>query len=270
MSDAAFRAQAANLRLFFGLCVAISVSVLVPILLAGRPCNDDLARSVVGSYGWVDNGRYLSNMLMRALELGASREATSRRSRNCSPSSRWLTPAYCWCDVSRSRRCRSESWLTLPLGTQPFFLQNLSYRFDSVTMATALLCSVGAIAIRHRRLAKLDLGSRSRCWLRSISISRRSMFSWCWRFSSWRSRSHARVRAAHARSPGGISLLASRSSPHCIQMSLHHRHQGLGRRARRNDSFGRCTAGRRHERAGFPGLPARRAGRDASPRFSSS
>jgi hypothetical protein len=151
MSDAAFRAQAANLRLFFGLCAAISISVLVPILLAGRLCNDDLARSVVGSYGWVDNGRYLSNVLMRALELGASREV------DIAPIPQLLAVlALAYAGVLLVRRFAITSLplgilVALPLGTQPFFLQNLSYRFDSVTMATALLCCVGAVAMRNRR-----------------------------------------------------------------------------------------------------------------------
>ena len=48
--------------------------------------------------------------------------------------------------------------VTLPLGAQPFFLENLSYRFDAVTMAAAVLCSVCAIAMSRPQRAELDLG----------------------------------------------------------------------------------------------------------------
>ncbi len=152
-------AKAARFRLFAGLCAALSVSVLVPILLAGRPCNDDLARSVLGSYGWVDNGRYLSNILMRALQLGASRAT------DIAPIPQFLAIlALGYSGVLLVRRFEIASiplgiLVTLPLGTQPFFLQNLSYRFDSVTMAAAMLCSVSAIAAHDRRWRNWLLGS---------------------------------------------------------------------------------------------------------------
>lgn len=146
-------------RLFAGLCVAFSILVLVPILLAGRPCNDDLARSVLGSYGWVDNGRYLSNILMRALELGASRAI------DIAPVPQFIAIlALSYAGVLLARRFEVASiplaiLVTLPLGMQPFFLQNLSYRFDSVAMAAALLCSVAAIAVRNRRWRTWLLGT---------------------------------------------------------------------------------------------------------------
>ena len=153
------RERAADYRLFAGLCIAFSVVVLVPILLGGRPCNDDLARSVLGSYGWVDNGRYLSNILMRALELGASRAT------DIAPIPQFLAIlALSYAGVLLVRRFEIVPvplgiLVTLPLGTQPFFLQNLSYRFDSVTMAAALLCSVAAVAAPDRRRGNWILGA---------------------------------------------------------------------------------------------------------------
>ncbi len=158
MSDIASRERAASYRLFAGLCVALSVTVLVPILLAGRPCNDDLARSVLGSYGWTDNGRYLSNVLMRALELGASRAS------DIAPIPQFLAIlALSYAGVLLARRFEIESLplgilVTLPLGTQPFFLQNLSYRFDAVTMAAGILCSVAAITMSARSRRNWLLG----------------------------------------------------------------------------------------------------------------
>lgn len=150
MTNIASRARTADYRLFFGLCAVLFITVLVPILLTGRPCNDDLARSVLGSYGWVDNGRYLSNILMRALELGASRAT------DIAPVPQLLAIlALGFAGVLLVRRFEIASvplgiLVTLPLGMQPFFLQNFSYRFDSVTMAGALLCSVAAISARDR------------------------------------------------------------------------------------------------------------------------
>jgi hypothetical protein len=158
MTDAAARERSADYRLFAGLCIGFFFVVLVPILLAGRPCNDDLARSVLGSYGWVDSGRYLSNILMRALALGASRAT------DIAPIPQFLAIlSLSFAGVLLARRFEIASLplgilVTLPLGTQPFFLQNLSYRFDAVTMAAALLCAVGAIAMRQRPWRSWILG----------------------------------------------------------------------------------------------------------------
>jgi hypothetical protein len=151
MIEAASHKQVADARIFLWLCMALFSSVLLPVLLAGRPCNDDLIRSVAGSYGWIDNGRYFANILMRLLELGASRAT------DIAPIPQLLAvPALAYAGVLLARRFEITSipigvLVGLPLGTQPFFLQNLSYRFDAVTMAAALLCSVGAVAMARRQ-----------------------------------------------------------------------------------------------------------------------
>ena len=86
MTDTASRERAASFRLFAGLCIALSVSVLVPILLAGRPCNDDLARSRARLLR-LDRQRPLSveRAHARTANWAHRARATSRQFRNSSP-----------------------------------------------------------------------------------------------------------------------------------------------------------------------------------------
>jgi hypothetical protein len=148
--------------LTFGISFALYfLLILLPILLADRYCNDDLIRSLSGNYGWNNNGRHLANLLMRILQFGASRAI------DISPFPQLLAIALL-AVVSVLIRIRFSiqspllaALCAMPLGAQPFFLENLSYKFDAPLMAAAVLFSLVPFFIEKRGPAYAGLGALS-------------------------------------------------------------------------------------------------------------
>lgn len=137
---------AANPRhVFMALFAVYFLLILLPILLADRPWNDDLARAASGSFGWNNNGRHLANYLMKVLALGSSRLF------DLSPLPQLLAIGLLsLTGALMARRFAIESpiaatLIALPLGAQPFFLENLAFQFDAGIMALAMLMALWPI-----------------------------------------------------------------------------------------------------------------------------
>lgn len=139
----------------FGVLMALYFLILYPILRANRYYNDDLKRALVGHTGWDSNGRPLTTLLMKLLQCydGALVDI--------SPLTQILAIAVlAWLGVLIARRYAIRSlWMaalvTFPLGAQPFYLENLSYKFDSLSMSLAMLLAL---------LPILTLGDNRRGW----------------------------------------------------------------------------------------------------------
>jgi hypothetical protein len=134
---------ASNKGVVFALLFSVYLLlILYPILRADRYCNDDLIRALLGNYGWNNNGRHLTSLVMRALEFN------SQRLMDISPLPQIAAiGVFAWIGVLLARHYEIKSaWLvvllTLPLGGQPFYLENLSYKFDAFCMALAVLCAL--------------------------------------------------------------------------------------------------------------------------------
>jgi hypothetical protein len=156
------RQSHANSRHVFGLLFAgYFLFILYPILRANRPCNDDLARMLTGSYSWNVNGRPLTTLLMQLLELKLPALV------DAAPFPQILAIALlALAGVLVARRYAIHSpWLavllTLPLGAQPFFLENLSFRFDAPAMALSLLLALLPITTFRRTTLGFWLGALS-------------------------------------------------------------------------------------------------------------
>jgi len=147
-------------RTVFGVLFGVYyLLILYPILRADRYCNDDLIRALLGNYGWNNNGRPLATLVMRVLE------SNSQRIVDISPLPQIAAIALlAWIGVLIARRFAIRSpalavMLALPLGAQPFFLENLAYKFDSVCMALALLLAVLSILANARGARAWWLGT---------------------------------------------------------------------------------------------------------------
>lgn len=125
-----------------------TVAILLPLVLADRPWNDDLVRASTGAYGWSHNGRHLTQALMRLLSLGSSRTF------DLAPLPQLLSIAFLVTTaVGLLRRFElpRNAWILLclfPLAGHPFWLENLAFQFDSAGMALALLLASTPILIR--------------------------------------------------------------------------------------------------------------------------
>ncbi len=136
----------------FPILLALYVPILYPILRADRYYNDDLKRSLLGRQSWDATGRPLTNLLMRALQ------CYDYAMVDISPFTQLAAIAVlAWIGVLIARRYVIASpWLAalvaFPIGAQPFFLENLSYKFDALSMSLAMLLAlVPIIALKNDR-----------------------------------------------------------------------------------------------------------------------
>lgn len=137
--------------LFWGLTVLYGVYVL-PLILASRLYQDDLSRSLRGVTGWNNDARPLTEWLMRWLcggfPLGDVYPLTLLLA--------VLLLAYAV--TLYTRRYLPEGGFPFPalsIGflviANPFFLSDLSYRFDSVTMTLALCAAILPYVVPARK-----------------------------------------------------------------------------------------------------------------------
>ena len=120
--------------------------VLLPILIADRYNLDDWDRSVLGYVNWGRNGRPLTDVVMGVLSMG---KPLVDFSPICQIGAiiclSWLSAV-----VARKfhiGRPLIASLATLPLGANPFFLANLSFKFDSFPMVLSLLLALMPIVL---------------------------------------------------------------------------------------------------------------------------
>ena len=116
---------------------------LLPLILGVDLYVDDLERAMDGRLSWVRVGRPGADVLVEWLNFG--RPATA------------VSPLYTLLAIAvlsavgvvcaRAYGVRSSFWTavaSLPLMTQPYALQAMSYGFDSLFMAVSLACAVTA------------------------------------------------------------------------------------------------------------------------------
>lgn len=126
----------------FGLLLLLYSLILYPLLRADRYYNDDLKRALVGRAGWDSNGRPLTTLLMRMLQ------SYDHAMVDISPLPQLGAVAIlAWVGVLLARRYSiGSSWMAalaaFPLGAQPFYLENLSFKFDALSMSLAMLLAV--------------------------------------------------------------------------------------------------------------------------------
>lgn len=126
----------------FVILLALYVLILYPILRANRYYMDDLKRALVGHTGWDSNGRPLTTLLMKLLQCYDSALV------DLSPLIQiGAVAVLAWAGVLVARRYAIRSpWVAalvaFPLGAQPFYLENLSYKFDALSMSMAMLLAL--------------------------------------------------------------------------------------------------------------------------------
>ncbi len=136
------RDQAGGVRAVFVRLLGLFALLLYPILHANRPYNDDLKRALLGRASWDSNGRPLTTLLMRSLQY------YNHAMVDIAPLPQiGAIMVLAWTGARLARRFTDAlPWLAallvFPLGAQPFFLENLSYQFDALSMALAIWLAV--------------------------------------------------------------------------------------------------------------------------------
>lgn len=118
-----------------------------PLLVANHYYADDLAHSMSGETGWVSNGRPLSQLVFKLLMAGGWLN-------DISPIPQLIALAVLALSiVLLSERMKGHSRLIsilafLPLAISPYYLENWSYKYDSLTMSLAVLFAILPLTLR--------------------------------------------------------------------------------------------------------------------------
>jgi hypothetical protein len=153
----------------YGLCI-------LPILLANRPYVDDWLRMTEGHLWWSGAGRPITDLLMNLADLGAPLA-------DAFPLFQILAiVVLAAITVLLALRFKvSGLWVasmtSLSLGANPFFLANLSFRFDAFPMALSLALTILPIAITPPKeaLVRWDIGFGSVCLILSLACYQASL-----------------------------------------------------------------------------------------------
>lgn len=112
---------------------------VLPLILSGVDYTDDIGRSVSG-YGWGIDGRFMSTAIMQMLSFN-----------------QWISPIFPYTQILAAlitclagiisvkaifKKNENVYFLSLVLLTSPFYLENLSYKFDSLSMSLSIFLSV--------------------------------------------------------------------------------------------------------------------------------
>lgn len=120
--------------------------VLLPILIADRYHVDDWGRVALGYTNWGLDGRPLTDIVISTLDLGKPLVDFSPLCQ--------IGAIVClsWLGAVVARKFEitrplTAALTTLPLGANPFFLANLSFKFDSLPMALSVLLAVAPVVL---------------------------------------------------------------------------------------------------------------------------
>lgn len=126
-----------NLALFYFIILAFVYCA--PIILTGRPYIDDLGRTLYGYSGWGLNGRPLSDLIMTIMSVGGMLV-------DISPITQLISIiALCFAlYFYANKNLKDISFLGVAITSflfiaNPFYIENLSYRYDSLPMALSMV-----------------------------------------------------------------------------------------------------------------------------------
>ncbi|WP_313112557.1 glucosyltransferase domain-containing protein [Pseudescherichia sp.] len=124
----------------FNAFLILGVIFVLPIIIADYYYIDDLGRSIVGYSGWSSDGRPVADMVMETLGFGLPLTDISPIPLILSIATLSLSCTL----LAKSAGFKSKTAAVIslfPIIANPFFLSNLSYKFDSLTMSLAVLFS---------------------------------------------------------------------------------------------------------------------------------
>ncbi|EMM7412115.1 glucosyltransferase domain-containing protein [Enterobacter hormaechei] len=131
------------------LLAILSANVLffLPVIIADVHYRDDLERSFSGSYGWTELGRPLADWIMKIISLSDGHLVdTSPLPAIISILSITIAIYFYW-----QRTDRTQSiWIAVGLcaiSIQPFFIQNILFKYDVLPMSLAMSFSIMASAM---------------------------------------------------------------------------------------------------------------------------
>ena len=162
-----FNLSIRNKSIFY-ILLALSVMYIAPIILADRLYLDDLGRSLKGYTAWNNNGRPLAELVMIALNFGAPVS-------DISPLTQLLGVVflvYCLCKMQENIFKSDSNLLSACVLffciANPFLLQNISFKYDSLTMLFAMAFIIITFASSSLNIRSFFLSTI--CLISSLSL----------------------------------------------------------------------------------------------------
>ncbi|MFF0898737.1 glucosyltransferase domain-containing protein [Proteus mirabilis] len=138
----------------------IAMLFYYPIIYSNVYYRDDLDRAISGYYGWSSMGRPLADLTLKFIM------SWSELSVDIFPLNVFLSCAFislsCYLISEKILNDKNELnrfLISALFIINPFFLQNVLYRFDSISMSLSiLLCTISYVLINEKKVPKIILG----------------------------------------------------------------------------------------------------------------
>lgn len=125
----------------------IGLLYILPLLITNSPYYDDLGRSVYGYFSWGIDGRPLSDLVFMALDMGGPATDIAPYPQIAAV---MMISTLCYFMHRKLNPDNRFGWLIFtPLFLSPFFVQNLAFRFDSITMALSVVAAIAPLMFIH-------------------------------------------------------------------------------------------------------------------------
>jgi len=114
----------------------------VPIISTGIPYIDDMGRSIWGYSGWEDNGRPIAMIIMRFISLGIPLQNIHPLPQLLGALIIGISGLIFFKIVGHTQQKVAVYCCALSFLINPFFLENLSYQYDSLPMSLSIFALV--------------------------------------------------------------------------------------------------------------------------------
>lgn len=154
--DLTFQANAfgsAHYRAAFRTLLIAGLIYALPVILVERYYVDDLGRALFGYTGWSSGGRPLADALFALVSFGTPIADISPLPQLLAVACLSAAGAALAVALFPGRSGWAECAVVFPIIGSPFFLENLAYKFDALTMSFATMLAVfAALPLRNRKL----------------------------------------------------------------------------------------------------------------------
>ncbi|QYA57403.1 putative glucosyltransferase domain-containing protein [Hafnia phage vB_HpaM_Meifeng] len=129
---------------------SLTMLYYLPIMMASVYYRDDLERSFGGYFGWAETGRPGAEFLFSALTLSTDKSLDIFPYSIILSASFIALSAYFVMVLLNRNNIKHASFISFLFIFNPFYLQNVSYRYDSFGMSLAVLLTVYSYVFLHK------------------------------------------------------------------------------------------------------------------------
>lgn len=131
----------------------IGIFYILPILITNNLYYDDIGRSIYGYFSWGIDGRPLADLFFSIINLGSPATDIAPYPQIVSI---LMMTTLCYFMHKALNPDRKLGWLLFtPIFLSPFFIQNLAFRFDSLTMTLSI--AIAALPLFFMKKGNLKL-----------------------------------------------------------------------------------------------------------------